>query len=177
MGCFTSLSEAPGPPHLRVRDFRGLLGQAAALGWDEVVVLGDVLVGVVEAARARSRRRPRQWERGWGGRAETRPHSQQPRPAREAQGNLEALRPLRPVFLLPGSARPAGLGLAEEGLGLEALPGAGDAPGLEGLGQASQTSSGKWGGSGKENLDSKAPALGALGSECCKAILGATETS
>lgn len=43
---------------LRVGDFGGLLRQAAALCWDEVVVLGDVLVGVVEAARARPRRRP-----------------------------------------------------------------------------------------------------------------------
>lgn len=37
--------------HLRVRDLGGLLRQAAALRWDQVVVLGaDVLVGVMEAA-------------------------------------------------------------------------------------------------------------------------------
>lgn len=35
----------PSPaPHLRVRDFRGLLSQAAALRLDEVVVFGDILI-------------------------------------------------------------------------------------------------------------------------------------
>lgn len=40
------LSGTPGPPapHLRVGDFRGLLSQAAALGLDEVIVFGDILV-------------------------------------------------------------------------------------------------------------------------------------
>lgn len=56
----------PGPPapHLRVGDFRGLLSQAAALGLDEVVVLGDILVRVVQAARAGPGRGPRESEEG-----------------------------------------------------------------------------------------------------------------
>ena len=66
VGCVTPLSGAPGPPapHLRVRDFRGFLRQAAALGRDDVVVLGDVLVGVLEAARAGPGGRPREWGPG-----------------------------------------------------------------------------------------------------------------
>lgn len=59
-GCSAVLAGAPGPPvsHLRVGDFRGLLGQAAALCLDEVIVLGDILIRVVQAARAGPRRGP-----------------------------------------------------------------------------------------------------------------------
>lgn len=48
--------------HLGVRDLGGFLGQAAALGGDQVVVLGHVLVRVVQAAGAGP---------GWGPRGQT----------------------------------------------------------------------------------------------------------
>lgn len=77
----------PSAPHLRVRDFRGLLGQAAALCLDEVVVLGDILIRVVQAARAGPGRRPREK----AGEAERWPPSEQPPQARGGHG--EAWRP------------------------------------------------------------------------------------
>lgn len=49
--------------HLRVGDLGGFLGQAAALGRDQVVVLGHVLVRVVQAAGAGP---------GWGPRGQAR---------------------------------------------------------------------------------------------------------
>lgn len=45
--------------HLRVGDLGGLLRQAAALGGDQVVVLGHIFIRVVEAAGAGPRRGPR----------------------------------------------------------------------------------------------------------------------
>lgn len=51
------------PPltHLRVGYLRGLLGQAAALRWNQVVVLGaDVLVRIVQTSWAGPRRRAEQ---------------------------------------------------------------------------------------------------------------------
>lgn len=58
------------PPggYLRVGDLGGLLGQAAALGGDQVVVFGDVLVRIVQAAGAGPRWGPWGQEGGAQGR-------------------------------------------------------------------------------------------------------------